>query len=218
MTRDETVNIIRVMVDSYPNYKPNNLSETVDVWHTMLSDYDYNLVSMALKSYILSDTSGFAPAIGQLVAKMQSITQPQVLNEMEAWSLVSKAIRNSIYNSADEYAKLPPIVQKAVGLPSQLMQWAIDDSYNESVVSSNFMRCYRIELAREKELSMLPEDARQIAQNGSGGSYAAQIGEERERVIKLSLDRKQGDIKALEAKNDSVPMPDKYKDIYEKLK
>ena len=218
MTRDETVNIIRVMADSYPNYKPNNLSETVDVWHTMLSDYDYNLVSMALKSYILSDTSGFAPAIGQIVAKMHAITQPQELNEMEAWSLVSKAIRNSIYNSADEYAKLPPIVQKAVGLPSQLMQWALDDSYNESVVSSNFMRSYRIELAREKELSMLPEDARQIAQNGFGGSYAAQIGEERERVIKLSLDRKQGDIKALEAKNDSVPMPDKYKDIYEKLK
>ena len=218
MTRDETVNIIRVMVDSYPNYKPNNLSETVDVWQMMLSDYDYNLVSMALKSYILSDTSGFAPAIGQIVSKIHFITQPQELNEMEAWSLVSKAIRNSIYNSADEYAKLPPIVQKAVGLPSQLVQWAIDDSYNESVVSSNFMRCYRIELAREKEMSMLPEDARQIAQNGSGCTYAAQIGEERERVIKLSLDRKQGDIKALEAKNDSVPMPDKYKDIYEKLK
>ena len=218
MTRDETVNIIRVMVDSYPNYKPNNLSETVDVWHTMLSDYDYNLVSVALKSYILSDTSGFAPAIGQIVAKMHAITQPQELNEMEAWSLVSKAIRNSIYNSADEYAKLPPIVQKAVGLPSQLMQWAIDDSYNESVVSSNFMRCYRIELAREKELSMLPEDAKQIAQNGSGGTYAAKIGEERERVIKLSLDIKQGDTKALEAKHDGVPMPEKYKDIYEKLK
>ena len=218
MTRDETVNIIRIMVDSYPNYKPNNLSETVDVWHTMLSDYDYNLVSMALKSYILSDTSGFAPAIGQIVSKMHAITQPQELNEMEAWSLVSKAIRNSIYHAADEYAKLPQIVQKAVGLPNQLMQWAIDDNYNESVVSSNFMRCYRIELAREKEMSMLPEDARKIAYNGSGSSYAAQIGEERERVIKLSLDRKQGDIKALEAKSDGVPMPDKYKDIYEKLK
>ena len=218
MTRDETVNIIRFMVDSYPNYKPNNLSETVDVWHMMLSDYEYNLVSMALKSYILSDTSGFAPAIGQIVAKMHSITQSQELNEMEAWSLVSKAIRNSIYNSADEYAKLPPIVQKAVGLPSQLMQWAIDDSYNESVVSSNFMRCYRIELAREKEMSMLPEDAKQIAQNGSCDSYAAKIGEERERVIKLSHDRKQGDTKALEEKHDGVPMPEKYKDIYEKLK
>ena len=65
---------------------------------------------------------------------------------------------------------------------------------------------------------MFPEDARKIAQNCSCGSYAAQIDEERERVIKLSIDRKQGDTKALEAKHDGVPMPDKYKDIYEKLK
>ena len=70
MTREETVKIIRIMVDSYPNYKPNDISETVDVWHMMLSDYDYNLVAMALNAYILSDTSGFAPSIGQLVAKI----------------------------------------------------------------------------------------------------------------------------------------------------
>ena len=48
MTREETVKIIRIMVDSYPNYKPNDISETVDVWLMMLSDYDYNLVAMAL--------------------------------------------------------------------------------------------------------------------------------------------------------------------------
>ena len=41
MTREETVKIIRIMVDSYPNYKPNNISETVDVWHMMLSEYTY---------------------------------------------------------------------------------------------------------------------------------------------------------------------------------
>ena len=91
------------MVDSYPNYKPNDISETVDVWQMMLSDYDYNLVAMALKAYILSDTSGFAPSIGQLVDKMKSITNPQELNEMEAWSLVCDALSNSGYNYVAEY-------------------------------------------------------------------------------------------------------------------
>ena len=98
MTREETVKIIRIMVDSYPNYKPNDISETVDVWKMMLSDYDYNLVAMALKAYILSDTSGFAPSIGQLVAKIQTLSKPQELSEMEAWSLVKKAISNSAYD------------------------------------------------------------------------------------------------------------------------
>ena len=53
MTREETVKIIRIMVDSYPNYKPNNISETVDVWNMMLSEYTYEQISVALKAYIL---------------------------------------------------------------------------------------------------------------------------------------------------------------------
>ena len=95
MTREETVKIIRIMVDSYPNYKPNNISETVDVWYMMLSDYEYNLVAMALKTYILSDTNGFAPSIGQIVDKIQAISKPQELSEMEAWDMVRIALRNS---------------------------------------------------------------------------------------------------------------------------
>lgn len=49
MTRDETVKIIRIMCDCYPNYKPSNLSETVDVWNMMLEEYSYSQISMALK-------------------------------------------------------------------------------------------------------------------------------------------------------------------------
>ena len=108
------------MVDSYPNYKPNNISETVDVWQMMLSDYDYNLVAMALKAYILSDTSGFAPSIGQLVAKIQTISQPQELDGMAAWGLVSKALRNGTYGAVEEFNKLPPLVKQAVGMPDNL--------------------------------------------------------------------------------------------------
>ena len=203
------------MVDSYPNYKPNNVSETVDVWYMMLSDYDYNLIARALKTYILSDTSGFAPSIGQLVAKMQTINTPQELSEAEAWALVSKAIRNSGYNSVEEFAKLPPLVQKAVGLPDQLKIWAMDENYNEQVVSSNFMRCYRTELARSEELSKMPKDVKALINNISKNSYSAQIEEKREQAMKSLTDRKEGEIKALEVKEEYVPMPD---DIKKRLK
>lgn len=211
MTREETVKIIRIMVDSYPNYKPNNISETVDVWQMMLSDYDYNMVAMALKAYILSDTSGFAPSIGQLVGKIQSITQPQELSEMEAWALVSKAIRNSGYNSVEEFAKLPPSAQKAVGLPDQLRTWALDENYNEQVVSSNFMRCYRTELARHEELSKMPSDVKALIDNTFKGSYSAQIEEKREQAMKSLQERKESEIKALEVKPECVPMPEDIK-------
>ena len=204
MTREETVKIIRIMVDSYPNYKPNNISETVDVWHMMLSEYTYEQISVALKAYILSDTSGFAPSIGQLVDKIKTVTIPQELNEMEAWSLVSKAIRNSGYNSIEEYAKLPTLVQKAVGLPDQLRTWALDENYNEQVVSSNFMRCYRNEVEREKKILSMPKDVQVLLQNGSENSYKAQIETKREFAIKSLIERKESEneaLKCIESKN-----------------
>ena len=207
MTREETVKIIRIMVDSYPNYKPNNISETVDVWHMMLSEYTYEQISVALKAYILSDTSGFAPSVGQLVDKMKTVTTPQELNEMEAWALVCDALRNSGYNYAEEYAKLPPLVQKAVGLPTQLQAWALTENLNKDVVGSNFMRCYRIEVERQKEISKMPQDVRQMLESISNSSYSSQIEQKRERSVKALEDAKENEIKALETNRECVSMP-----------
>ena len=211
MTREETVKIIRIMVDSYPNYKPNNISETVDVWHMMLSDYDYNLVAMALKAYILSDTSGFAPSIGQLVDKMKSITSPQELNEMEAWSLVCEALRNSGYNYAEEYAKLPPLVQKAVGIPTQLQTWALTENLNKDVVGSNFMRCYRIEVERQNEISKMPQNIREMIEKISNESHSCHIEQKREHSVKSLVDMKEMESKELVERRECVPMPDDVK-------
>ncbi len=218
MTREETVKIIRIMVDSYPNYKPNDISETVDVWQMMLEEYSYQDVSVALKACILSDDSGFAPSIGKLVSKIHAMTQPQELNEMEAWSLVSRAIRNSGYNSVDEFTKLPPLVQKAVGLPSQLRTWALDENYNEEVVSSNLIKCYRNELARQRELQKMPQNIRNLIEKANVGSYSAQIEQKRRDVIESASERKQGKINALEMKHEGVPMPERYKERLEDMR
>lgn len=159
MTRDETKKIIRIIADSYPNYKPSDISETIDVWSMMLEEYPYNQIAMALKAYILTDTSGFAPSIGQLVNKLTS-AEPQ-LNEMEAWSLVSKAIRNGYYGAEEEFAKLPEVVQKAVGNPANLRAWAHTDEQSiENVVQSNFLRTYRVVVKRENESLKLPDSLR----------------------------------------------------------
>ena len=195
------------MVDSYPNYKPNNISETVEVWHMMLSDYDYNLVAMALKAYILSDTSGFAPSIGQLVDKMKSITSPQELNEMEAWALVCDALRNSGYNYAEEYAKLPPLVQKAVGLPTQLQAWALTENLNKDVVGSNFMRCYRIEVERQKEISKMPQNVKELLEKVSSESHSCHIEQKREYSVNSLVDMKEMESEELVERRECVPMP-----------
>ena len=172
------------MVDSYPNYKPNNISETVDVWQMMLSDYDYNLVAMALKAYILSDTSGFAPSIGQLVAKIQTISQPQELDGMAAWGLVSKALRNGTYGAVEEFNKLPPLVKQAVGMPDNLKNWATSDYQTiETVIQSNFLRTYETVVKRANEINRMPDNIKSLIEKTNANSYKAQIEQKFQRDI-----------------------------------
>lgn len=163
MTNEEVKKIIGTMILAYPNYKPDNMSMLIELWKEMLSEYTYQQVAMALKAYIASDTSGFAPSIGQLVGKMQMINQPEELNEMEAWNLVSKAIRNGYYGAEEEFSKLPELVQKAVGSHEQLRQWAQTDIDSvENVIQSNFMRTYRSVVERSLNVSKMPVEVRKM--------------------------------------------------------
>ena len=184
MTREEAVKIIRIMCDCYPNYKPNNLSETVDVWNMMLENYSYEQVSVALKAYINSDISGFAPSIGQLIGKIQTISQPQELDGMAAWGLVSKALRNGTYGAVEEFNKLPPLVKQAVGMPDNLKNWAMSDYQAiETVIQSNFLKNYRTVVNRSKELNCMPPEIKSLIDKANENSYKAQIEQKFQRDI-----------------------------------
>lgn len=184
MTREETVKIIRIMSDCYPNYKPNNLSETVDVWQMMLDEYSYNQVSIALKAYVTSDTSGFAPSVGEIAAKIQLVSQPQELDGMAAWGLVSKALRNGTYGAVEEFNKLPPLVRQAVGIPDNLKNWATSDYQTiETVIQSNFLRTYETVVKRANEINRMPDDIKSLIEKMNVNSYKAQIEQKFQRDI-----------------------------------
>ena len=214
LKREETVKIIRIICDCYPNYKPNNLTETVDVWNMMLSDYTYEQISLALKAYILADTNGFAPSIGQLVDRVNSFSQSQELNELEAWSLVYKAIRNSGYNSEYEFSLLPDMVRKAVGTPNQLRTWAMDENFNEQVVSSHFVRCYRSEIARDRDFRKMPANIQSLISNNS----KAQIDKvEKQHCMNKDL-IKESENKLAKCSENRVIAPDKLSELKDGLK
>ena len=81
---------------------------------------------------------------------------------MEAWNLVAKALRNSAYGSEEEFAKLPPAVQRVAHSPSQLREWALMDADTvQSVVASNFQRAYTARQKSDREFEALPPAVRQ---------------------------------------------------------
>ena len=193
MTRDETIKLIHIIVASYPSFKPNQAEtkDMVDAWQFMFDEYPYSVVSVALKAIITTDTSGFPPTVGQIMDKVFKLTEEDEDNEAEAWMLVSKAVRNSLYNSEEEYLKLPPIVQRAVGGAHNLKEWAMQDVQTFSTVTaSNFRRVYATELKRQEEYNRLPEQAKHLIERINNDRQAAISNKEDEGREQSLLDEK----------------------------
>lgn len=162
MTRDEFKILVKAMkaVYTHPSFIPDQ--HAFDIWYELLKDIDYKTGSYAIKKYMLSEEK--EPSVASIRKQISDlkVTEPGgALNEMEAWALVQKAVRNSTYHAEDEFNKLPQIVQKTVVHPRQLREWATMENIDGrawNVMQSNFMRTYRVELEKEKELKMLSPD------------------------------------------------------------
>lgn len=166
MTRDEVKQILIRIQTTYPNWKPQgDLSLVVDVWHEYLEGFSYKEILCAVKAYVMSDTSGFAPSVGQLVGKLHKMIEQDKLTDLEAWAMVSKALRNGYYGAEEEYRKLPALVQKAVGSPDNLRNWATSDNKSvETVIMSQFLSAYKTECKRAEEIALIPSDVKMVLQ------------------------------------------------------
>jgi len=161
MTREETKKLLAIIDATYPNFKVEDAKTTLDAWHFLLEEEDYNQLSLALKTYIKTSGSGFAPSVSQLIDMAYKPKELNELSETQAWDLVSKAVSRSGYNAEEEFNKLPPLVQKAVGSPTMLHSWSQSDMEAfETVVASNFQRSYRTVVQRERDIARLPKEAR----------------------------------------------------------
>lgn len=166
MTRDETIKILMVIQAAYPNYKPPDKTIAVNVWAEMLSDVPYEKVNAALKAYIQTDKSGYAPSIGEIRSKIQEIFVKDATTDSEAWQIVWKAIccSGDYDRAVDNFNRFPTAVQRSVGSPGQLKEWARTENLNVEVVSSNFKKTYRSEIQKEQERRKLSPDILKLIQ------------------------------------------------------
>lgn len=165
MTKKEMAEILAIMQANYPDdfrgMSDAAMNAKINLWFMQFRDDEYKEVLAAVMAHIATDTNRFMPPVGVIKAKLVEIRQPDEMTEMEAWELVSKATRNSTYNSAAEFAKLPPVVQRLVGSHMQLKEWAAMDTETlQSVVASNFQRSYKVRAKNEREYLALPSSVK----------------------------------------------------------
>ena len=173
MNKDETLKVCFIIQSAYPQhytgFSDRERKAMQEIWFALMEDYDYRTVCAGVKAFMSNDTKGFPPSPGQIIDCIHKLTEKpeEKLTEGEAWHMVYRVLCNGIYNSEAEFNKLPPIVQRAVGAPAVLYQWATEDAKSLSVIQSNFERSFRMAQERQREEAKLPESVRTLIQSSA---------------------------------------------------
>lgn len=197
MTKKEMAEIIAIMQTNYPDeFRDKSdkfINAKINLWLMSFRDDDYTEVLAAVMAHINTDTNRFMPPVGVIKAKLVEIRMPEELTPQEAWELVSKATRNSTYNSGEEFAKLPPVVQRLVGSPMQLKEWAaMDTDTLQSVIGSNFQRSYKVRAAKEREFLALPSAVQQTMTQIAAGMKMPEL-----PPVEISEEKRQEQLRRL---------------------
>lgn len=188
MTDLEAADVMDVLKKFYPAFyaKWTDMErlEMAEVWAVIFIDDDVRIVMAAVKAFYASDEKGFPPVPGQIRAKINLILDNGELSEAEAWNLIAKAIRNSGYHSREEFDKLPPILQKLVGSPNQLRDWAnMPTETVHSVVASNVQRAFRTVSERERIYKALPPDVKELVTQIAAAKAMPELPREEPEVL-----------------------------------
>ena len=145
MNRSETSAILTILKTAYPQfYRGIDVKEaerTVSLWHEMFKDDPVDIVAVAVKAMIASRTNTFPPNIGEIKEEIAKMRAPNEMTAIEA----------------------PPTVQRLVGSPLQLREWATMDADTvSSVIASNFQRAYRVRSTSNREYMKLPADIKKV--------------------------------------------------------
>lgn len=151
MSKEEFNNIIMLLNATYRTKDGAIIQDKrqAEVWYRFLSDLEYSIAQQAVVNLVAK--MPFVPTIADIRNEYAGLTSSADLGDAEAWAMVREGIRNGIYGATEEFNKFPEVVQKAVGNPMSLSEWAMMSSSDvETVVQSQFLRAYRAAVAERK--------------------------------------------------------------------
>lgn len=146
MTKSEFSKIIAILKGVYAD--PKFVADTVaiEVWYVFFKDYPFEVIMEAATNYIKNDDFGKAPVPGQIIASIN--TGKEYLLPEDAWNLVYNGICNSNYHALEEFQKLPPECQKAIGSATNMREISMSTYLDMNVSKSYFLKAYKAEIDR----------------------------------------------------------------------
>lgn len=136
MNREQTASSIAVLCAAFPHIPVTR--ETVEVYHSILSDLDFDDVTTAIRSILTVSERFPAPAaIRREVASLSGMLAPA---PAQAWQEVTGEITRTGSRSRPTFSH--PAIEATV---SQIGWWDICMSTSIDTVRAHFLRAYEIE-------------------------------------------------------------------------
>lgn len=158
MTRNETIELLQLLVAAYPSGKLVANSLTVGIWHDMLKDLPGELVGAAVRRMIA--TLKFPPSIADVRSAVANglADARGAVDAGEAWRRVRKAITwYGYYREADAREALGSDIWAGVEMAGGWQYLCMDDG-EEGVRSAQFERRYAARSAAQVERAQIPQD------------------------------------------------------------
>lgn len=169
MDKIDTARIMAIIYEAYHFFYKDSSDQkaatAISLWHNMFQSEPYELVEAAIYAHIAK--SEHPPTVAHIKKEINFLRNPNELSEAEAMNAIIQAASNSLYNAAEEFQKLPATLQKLVGSPRQLREYALMDSKTmNSVITSNLSRSYKVLVQREASLQALPDITKLYLEQG----------------------------------------------------
>lgn len=154
MTRDEFKILVKGMKAVYSSEKFIPDQDAFNVWFELLKDLPYEVVSSAIKQYMI--TGKFAPTIAEIRGLATATVMPKVKDASEAWRDVMKAVhKHGYYNQQKVLDSLEPLTKEAAerfGV-RDLCDMQTEDI---SIARAQFMKIYDQIVNRRKQDAVMP--------------------------------------------------------------
>ncbi|OEH86229.1 hypothetical protein BHU72_11885 [Desulfuribacillus stibiiarsenatis] len=158
MTRKEIMQLLGIATANFPSLQEKDLKPTAILWEKTLSDVPYQVAENALIKVL--STSKFFPTVAEIREAIVAITEPRKLDAIEAWDLIVQAIRKyGFYREPQAMESLPEDVARM----ARRFTWReLCHNENPDTLRAQFRMAWETESKREKEMSVLPTDIREL--------------------------------------------------------
>ena len=209
MTKQECGELVTTAAAYHPNTfrDESQIDQTVTAWYYALRDVDFKAAMNALVLLEATGKLSYFPTVGMIRNAAVPLTVGEhYLSEAEAVTLWRKAMANGNYHAQEEFDKLPPEMQRAIGSPDNL-KWDnnVQGEFNMNVEESHFRRVYNVTVERMKSEVRTPIGILRLQAKKAEELLANQQPPELPKP------------EALPDPKTSSEVPEKFKDKYSKL-